>query len=767
MTSRTTLLLTVAFAMGCVATAAFSGCQNQPGDSKPVAESQSTPSSGQVAQSAATDDNASPDAGAANEVSDNRGGDTTDASLIDQPSTSDQANAERTPADGATSPAEPAAAPSEPTPATVPVASASANLPAAVDKSANAKIVRGDWAQWGGTSYRNNTPIGENVPIDWAVGEFDRKTGEWNPETARNIKWVVPIGSQSYGNPVVAKGQVYVGTNNGYGWLERYPGRIDLGCLIAFRESDGEFLWQDSSEKLPTGRVHDWELQGICCAPLVEGQRLWYVTSRGEVKCLDTEGYHDGEDDGLVQAQWGRIFDSMRNDDPEIDQVGPIVGGLKEGKVGDQLRKLLSGRRVNLPDEVSVTTDEEGRRWSLSATVDNVERQFRVQLVGPKLSAFKLITVDDKQEADVVWVYDMMGEQQVSQHNMCSCSVTALGDILFVNTSNGVDASHLNIPKPNAPSFMAMDKNTGEVLWTDESPGLNILHGQWSSPTVAELGGVQQVIFGAGDGWVYSFRADRGQSGKPELLWKFDANPKESKWILGGRGTRNNIIATPVVYDGLVYVAVGQDPEHGEGIGHLWCLDPNRSGDVSPELALKVAGDRREPIAHRRLQAVNTESGEVAVDNPNSAVVWHYSQFDQNGDGTIDFEEEMHRTCGTVAIKNDILFIADFSGLFHCLDAKRGHVFWTYDMLAAAWGSPLIVDGHVYIGDEDGDVSIFNLSADPKVAMKEIDGELHPINTNEDLEVTNMGNSVYSTPILANGVLYIANKSHLFAIEEK
>ena len=69
----------------------------------------------------------------------------------------------------------------------------------------------------------------------------------------------------------------------------------------------------------------------------------------------------------------------------------------------------------------------------------------------------------------------------------------------------------------------------------------------------------------------------------------------------------------------------------------------------------------------------------------------------------------MHRTIGTVAIKDDLLFVADFSGLFHCLDAKTGKVHWTYDMLAAAWGSPLIVDDKVYIGDEDGDIAVFNL----------------------------------------------------------
>jgi outer membrane protein assembly factor BamB len=193
-------------------------------------------------------------------------------------------------------------------------------------------------------------------------------------------------------------------------------------------------------------------------------------------------------------------------------------------------------------------------------------------------------------------------------------------------------------------------------------------------------------------------------------------------------------------------VAVGQDPEHGEGEGHLWCLDPTKRGDVSVELAVDVKTG--EVIPHQRLQAVIEEDGQAARDNENSAVIWHYSNFDQDDNGEIDFEEQMHRSCGTVAIKNNLLYISDFSGLFHCLDAKTGAVHWTYDMLAAAWGSPLIVEDHVYIGDEDGDVSVFNLSSEKHDPIAEI----------------NMGNSVYSTPIVANDVLYIANKTHVFAI---
>ncbi|MBI3465411.1 MAG: PQQ-binding-like beta-propeller repeat protein [Planctomycetes bacterium] len=597
---------------------------------------------------------------------------TTDELLPSSNTTTDETLA--APVDTAQTKAEtdkpaPAAADSQeqPKPAATEIAAAPAK-PSISDSKPSGKS--GDWNQWGGSTVRNNTPAGENIPDDWEIGDFDKKTGDWQPGTGKNIKWVAKLGSQTYGNPVIANGKVYVGTNNGAGWLKRYPADTDLGCLLCFNEADGKFLWQHSSEKLPTGRVHDWPLQGICCSPYVESDRLWFVTSRGEVLCLDPEGFHDGENDG----------------------------------------------------------------------------------------PFKEEKSQEKDEADVIWSFNMMKELGVSQHNMCSCSVTALGDTLFVCTSNGVDESHVNLPAPGAPSFITLDKNSGKVIWTDKSPGMNILHGQWSSPCVAELGGVPQVIFAGGDAWLYSFHATEHENGAPKLLWKFDANPKESKYILGGRGTRNEIIATPVAYEGLIYLAVGQDPEHGEGEGHLWCIDPTKRGDISAELAFNVS-DTSKPIPHKRLQAVVKEEGDVARPNPNSGVVWHYGSYDLNGDGKAeDFEETMHRTIGTVTIKKDdqgnhLLFLADFSGLFHCVDAKTGKPHWTYDMLACSWGSALVVDGKVYIGDEDGDVAIFRLSPEKSAA--------------EPLNEISMGNSVLSSAVVANNVLFIANRTHLFAIEEK
>jgi outer membrane protein assembly factor BamB len=691
-------------------------------------------------------------------------------------------------APAATPPAEAAPAPTADKPtADKPAEGGAAAAPGAVETPEQVAAARkvgegnpvlepGIWNQWGGNGLRNNTPVATGIPTLWHPGEFDRRTGKWDPTKAQNIKWVATLGSQTYGNTVVAAGKAFLGTNNSGGYLKRYPSDIDLGCLIAFREEDGKFLWQHSSEKLPTGRVHDWPLQGICCSPLVEGDRLWFVTSRGEVKCLDVQGFHDGEDDGPVTAEVARLFDVRRADEGTEDKVGPYLKELDGGKLPADLREKFAAAGMPLPDgDIAVTADDQAKapakRWNLEAEVNGAKRSMYVETRGPTapLSAFKVVTPADLEEADVIWSFDMMGKLGISQHNMCSCSVTALGDILFVNTSNGVSDDHLVIPAPNAPSFMAMDKNTGEVFWTDNTPGKNVLHGQWSSPTVATIDGVTQVLFGGGDGWLYSFKADKGQDGKPELLWKFDANPKNSILELGGRGTRNDIISTPVVYDNKVYFCTGQDPEHGEGEGILWCLDPTKRGDISEELAVNRS-DPKTPIPVKRSQAVVEADGDMAIPNPNVGVVWKYAVNDANGDGTIDFEEQFHRSISTVVIKNDLLFVPDFSGLFHCVDAQTGKVHWTHDMLAAAWGSAMIVEDKVYVGDEDGDISVFRLSADPKVAMQEIEGELYPINAVKDedgrYEVVNMGNAVYCTPIVANGVLYIAHNDKVFAIAE-
>ena len=445
----------------------------------------------------------------------------------------------------------------------------------------------GDWPMWGGAPDRNMVSGEKGLVASWDV------------TTKKNVRWVATLGSLSYGNPVVAGGMVFVGTNNERPRDPRQPG--DRGVLMAFRAGDGEFLWQMASEKLAAGRANDWPFQGVASSPLVEGERLYYVNNRGELVALDIQGFRDKENDGPV-------------------------------------------------------TDE--------------------KLTGEK-------------DADVLWRFDMISEVGSFPHNMSNASPVSFGDLVFVSTSNGQDESHANVPSPRAPSIIAVNKVTGKLVWQDNSVGDRILHGQWASPTVARVGGVDQVMMGQGDGWIRGYEAATGKK-----LWEFDTNPRDSVWPK----TRNELISTAVVSDGLVYVANGQDPEHGEGVGHLYAIDPTKRGDI-------------------------TQTGKV----------WQY--------------DKIRRSISTAAVQDGVVYYPDFSGFLHALDAKTGHELWTHDMLASVWGSPLLADGRIYLGDEDGDVVVLQAGRVKKV-----------------LAEMSMGSSVYSTPVPAGGVLYISNRSHLYAL---
>jgi outer membrane protein assembly factor BamB len=448
----------------------------------------------------------------------------------------------------------------------------------------------GNWPMWGGTPDRNMVSSMKGLPTEWDI------------KTKKNVKWVADLGSQSYGNPVVAGGMVFVGTNNELVRDKNQGG--DRGVLMAFDEKTGEFLWQQTHLKLESGRANDWPFQGVASSPAVDGEHLYYVSNRAVLMCLDIRGFRDNENDGPF-------------------------------------------------------TDE--------------------KLTG-------------QNDADIIWQLDMMEEVGTYPHNLANSSPVIYGDLIFVSTSNGQDESHVNIPSPRAPAIIAVNKTTGKLVWEDNSVHDKILHGQWSTPAVGTIGGVLQVVSGQGDGWVRGYEAQTGKK-----LWEFDTNPKDAVWPR----TRNELISTPVIHENVVYIGNGQDPEHGEGVGHFYAIDPTKRGDI-------------------------TKTG----------LLW---QFDK-----------IRRSISTAAVAEGLVYISDFSGYLHCLDANTGQEYWNHDLLAAVWASPFLVDGRVYLGDEDGDVVVLAHGKEKK-----------------QLAEMNMGSAVYGTVVPANGVIFLNNRSQLFALAEK
>ncbi len=115
---------------------------------------------------------------------------------------------------------------------------------------------------------------------------------DWDPTTGRNIVWSVQLGYETFGRPVVVGDTVYVGTDNA---RHRNPDyKEESGVLMAFRATDGAFLWQDVAPRVERG-LREFLLPSTTSAPYVEGNRLYYVTAECQLRSLDTQGLRDGE----------------------------------------------------------------------------------------------------------------------------------------------------------------------------------------------------------------------------------------------------------------------------------------------------------------------------------------------------------------------------------------------------------------------------------------------------------------------------------------
>jgi outer membrane protein assembly factor BamB len=254
-----------------------------------------------------------------------------------------------------------------------------------------------------------------------------------------------------------------------------------------------------------------------------------------------------------------------------------------------------------------------------------------------------------------------------------------LGDKIFVATSNGVDWSHLNIPAPFAPSLIAVDKATGKAV-AEEASGVSkrVLHASWSSPAFATVKGKPMIVWGGGDGFCYGFDPEpyQHEEGFPALkeLFRYDANPPEYRTKDGApikyatHHGPSEIIATVVVKNDRAYMVIGQDPEHGDGVGMLSCIDPSATGDISGK------------------------------------PVW--------------VNKTIGRSISTPSVDGDLLYQAEYNGNIHCVDTKTGEIVWTYATNSRIWSSTLVADGKVYCGNEDGELVILRAGREMQLIGK-------------------------------------------------
>jgi outer membrane protein assembly factor BamB len=329
-------------------------------------------------------------------------------------------------------------------------------------------------------------------------------------------------------------------------------------------------------------------------------------------------------------------------------------------------------REFLLPSTTSAPYVEGNRLYYVTAECQLRSLDTRGFRDGENSGPYRDEIFKDDAAADIAWELDVCGRLGVFPHEATNSEVLPVGELLMVSTSNGQNEGHSGVPAPRAPSLVAVNKHTGDVAWRAASPG-DTLHGQWSSPVAADVGGRVLVLFGGGDGWLRAYDSASGRE-----VWRFDGNPKDAPLLpRPGVLSRGSIIASPVFADGRVFVAMGQSPGHGNGPSWVHAISPAGQGDVT-----------------------------------GSRLLWT--------------SRDVGRVVGTPIAKDGLLYVGDLGGAVHCLDAATGAQVWRHDTDEAIWGSLLLAGDRLYVGNVGGTMTVLRAGRRREVLARiEMDAPLY------------------------------------------
>ncbi len=160
----------------------------------------------------------------------------------------------------------------------------------------------------------------KGLPSSFVPGE-KRPDGTIDLASTRHVKWGARFGTAIYSTPSIAKGKIFVGG------MERGNG---IFLCIAAETGKPLWKWQAPPKKFPKDidgfslGIHEIPPQmGVCSTAAIDGDRVYCVSQRFEVLCLDVEGTPAGEARVLwsfdMQKQVGAFPCDAANGSPLID----------------------------------------------------------------------------------------------------------------------------------------------------------------------------------------------------------------------------------------------------------------------------------------------------------------------------------------------------------------------------------------------------------------------------------------------------------------
>lgn len=382
-----------------------------------------------------------------------------------------------------------------------------------------AHALAADAPQWGEAWSRNMVSPERGLP-----STFDPKAG-------KNLKWVAKLGNETHSTPVIAGGRVYIGTNNQEPRDPKHRG--DRGVLMCFEESTGKLLWQLVVPKREEDRFHDWPNSGISSPATVEGDRVYIVSNRGEVMCLDAQGLTNGND--------GPYRDEGAHMVPR-DTNGPISSPMSPGPLDADIVwmfDLTKGAGIWSHDAAHSSILIRGDQLYLNSGtgVDNTHKKIRTP------DAPSLVVFDKRTGA-----YLARDEEHIAPNIFhCTWSAPSMGTVngkplIFFCGGNGVVYGF-------------------EPLPTNDVGADPLEKSHFSAPDGRPLARLKKV-----------FQFDFDPAAPKVEVHRFNSNRRESP---------SNIYGMPVFIAGRLYVAGGGDIFWGKNEAWLKCIDATKTGDIT------------------------------------------------------------------------------------------------------------------------------------------------------------------------------------------
>ena len=375
-------------------------------------------------------------------------------------------------------------------------------------------VQAGDWPQWAGSDAKNLVSPEKGLPETFVPGE-KTTNGTIDLATARNVRWGVRVGNAIYSTPSIAEGKIFVGA------MEQKN-----GLLVCLDAATGKLLWKWMAppKKFPNDidgfhlGIHEIPAQmGVCSSPTVNDGRVYFVSQRFEVVCLDVNGLA-GSEPGEAHVNW--VFDMQ-------EKAGVFPCDAANGS------PIIDGDLLYVPTSNGID------RNSFNDPQKEKNRKF------PAPDAPNVIVLD-KRTGRLVATDDTRIADNLLHGQWSSLSMGKVGGrkLLFFGAGDGCCYAFEALASvPERPVRLKT------VWWYDCIP-----------PEYKAAAGEDRIT--------HYCLGDRRVKGT--------LNQSDGTFV-----GMSEIIGTPVLVGNRVYVALGRDPEHGRGRGALHCVDATGTGDIT------------------------------------------------------------------------------------------------------------------------------------------------------------------------------------------